>query len=239
MVFAIPYEGRFTLVGTTDVAVDAPSRDLRASSEEVDYLLRALGGYFERPVSPDEVVWSYAGVRPLHDDGRCGTASAVTRDYRLEVDGPPGGAPLLSVYGGKITTFRRLGEHALALLQPRLGVSAAPWTRTARLPGGDLPDDFEAFRAEVARERPWIGEPALTRLCRAYGSRLPAVLDGARSWAALGRDFGAGLTEREAAYLKGTEWAADAEDVLWRRSKLGLHMSKGERLAFAAAFPSL
>ena len=238
VIFAIPYEGRFTLVGTTDLPVEGEPGPVQASADEIAYLCKALGGYFAREPTPDEVVWTYAGVRPLHDDGHK-DASAVTRDYVLDLDAPTGSAPLLSVYGGKITTFRKLSAHALDLLTPALGVVAPAWTRGAKLPGGDLSGGFGAFRAETARTHPWIGEPHLTRLCRAYGSRLPQVLGDARSWADMGEAFGAGLTAREAAYLKRMEWAKAPEDVLWRRSKLGLHMSPAERDAFAGIFAAL
>ena len=238
VIFTVPYEGRFTLVGTTDIAVDGPPGPVEASAEEIAYLCSALGGYFAREPRPEEVVWTYSGVRPLHDDGH-EDASAVTRDYVLELDAPEGSAPLLSVYGGKITTFRKLAEHALALLQPRLGFAGGAWTRSAKLPGGDMESGFEAFREAIALEHPWLEEPHRTRLCRAYGSRLPAVLDGAANWADMGEAFGAGLSAREAAYLKRVEWARTADDVLWRRSKLGLHVTPVQREAFAAAFDEL
>ena len=149
VVFAIPYADDFTLVGTTDVPLEGGPRPLQASPEEIAYLCEALGGYFERTVSPADVVWTYSGARPLHDEGRGKSASAATRDYKLELDAPDGGAATLTVYGGKITTFRKLGEHALDLLAKPLGVSAKAWTRDAVLPGGDLPGGFEAFRAET------------------------------------------------------------------------------------------
>ena len=235
IVFTIPYQGRFTLVGTTDIPVGGEPGKVEASPAEIAYLCKTLGDYFQRTPEPSEVVWTYAGVRPLHDDGQ-ENASAVTRDYLLDLDAPDGAAPVLSVYGGKITTFRKLAEHALALLQPKLGFSAGAWTREAVLPGGDLPQGFEAFRTEVAKNHPWIAEPTLTRLCRAYGSRLERVLGDAASWTDMGRDFGAGLTAREVDYLRKAEWAKTAEDVLWRRSKVGLHMSPTQRKAFADAF---
>ena len=233
VIFAIPYAGAFTLVGTTDVPQTGEPGPVHASAEEVAYLCEALGAYFSRPVAPAEVVWSYAGVRPLYDDGEA-DASKVTRDYALDLDAPAGCAPVLTVYGGKITTFRKLAEHAMDELAAPLGVHAAPWTHGAVLPGGDLPQGFEAFRARTARERPWLREPTLTRLCRAYGSRLDGVLGPARAWSDLGRDFGAGLTEREVEHLQCGEWAMTAEDVLWRRTKLGLHMGRAQRAAVAA-----
>ena len=239
VVFAIPYQGRFTLVGTTDVPVpgDVPG-PVEATPDEIAYLCRTLGDYFQRTPSPEEVVWTYAGMRPLHDDGRA-NASAVTRDYALELDAPPGSAPRLTVYGGKITTFRKLGEHALDLLKPAMGFTAGPWTKTAPLPGGDMAQGFDAFRAAMAQVFAWVPPETLTRMCRAYGTRLPQVLEGAQGWADMGRDFGAGLSAREVAYLKRVEWAKAPQDVLWRRSKLGLHMSPRERIAFAEAFDTL
>ncbi len=239
VVFAIPYADAFTLVGTTDVPLEGGPQPVRASTEEVSYLCEVLGGYFRRPVTAADVVWSYAGARPLHDEkGGGGSASAVTRDYKLELDAPDGAPPALTVYGGKITTFRKLGEHALDLLAGPLAVPSGPWTRDAVLPGGDLPGGFDAFHAEAARRRPWLGEPHLTRLCRAYGSRLDRVLEGARGWADLGRDFGAGLTEREIDHLRREEWARTGDDVLWRRTKLGLHMTAAQRAAVNALFPA-
>jgi glycerol-3-phosphate dehydrogenase len=233
VIFAIPYEGRFTLVGTTDTPVSGGPGPVQASDEDVAYLCRTLGDYFSRPPRPEEVVWRFAGMRPLQDDGQA-NASAVTRDYVLDLDAPAGAAPLLSVYGGKITTFRRLGEHALDLLKPALGFRAGAWTRGAVLPGGDLPDGFDAFEREMAQRCAWIPGPTLTRLCRAYGSRLEQVIGEAKSWAGMGEDFGAGLTAREVDYLMQVEWARTAEDILWRRTKCGLHMSARRRAAFAA-----
>jgi glycerol-3-phosphate dehydrogenase len=184
------------------------------------------------------VVWTYAGVRPLFDDGKA-NVSAVTRDYVLDLETPTDAAPLLTIYGGKITTFRELGERALDLLKSPLGVRHDAWTRTAPLPGGDLKIGFDAFRQAVAAQHPWLVEPHLTRLCRAYGSRIALVLGDAQSWAELGHDYGAGLTQREIDYLKRYEWARSADDVLWRRTKLGLHMTPTERAAVAGAFASV
>ena len=237
VVFAAPYEGRFTLIGATDVPVEGPPGSVEASAGEIAYLCEAAGRYFNKPLAPQDVVWSYAGVRPLQDDGRK-DASAVTRDYRLDLD-VEGGAPLLCVYGGKLTTFRKLAEHALALLAPRLGITAPVWTHAATLPGGELPQGFDAFQAEVGQRMFWLTGYQLSRLCRAYGSRLPAVTGDARSPAEMGESFGAGLCAREVAYLKRVEWARTPQDVLWRRTKLGLHMTPAQRDAFAAAFERL
>ncbi|EJL26603.1 glycerol-3-phosphate dehydrogenase [Caulobacter sp. AP07] len=215
VVFAIPYLDDFTLVGTTDIPVDRPE-DAAISRDEVNYLLGAVNLYLREPVAADEIVSAYAGVRPLFDDG-AGDASAVTRDYRLELD--TDGAPLLSVFGGKITTARHLAAAALE----RLGISGGD-TRRRPLPGGDI-DDFEAFQDEVARRWPFLEAATARRLARAYGTRVGQVLGEARDHAGLGADFGAGLTAREIDYLMDAEWARDAEDVLWRRSKLGVRLT--------------
>jgi glycerol-3-phosphate dehydrogenase len=237
VIFAIPYEGRFTLVGTTDVPIEGAPGPVTASAEEIAYLCQALGDYFTQTVTPDQVVWTYAGVRPLYDDGQA-DAKAVTRDYVLTLDAPPGAAPLLTVNGGKITTFRELAERALDKLKAPMGFVAGPWTRAAPLPGGELPNGFEAFRDEMGRRHPWLPEPTLTRLCRAYGARLDRVIGEAKGWSDMGRDYGAGLTDRELDYLKHAEWAKSADDVLWRRTKLGLHMTAAERAGVAEAFPA-
>ncbi len=221
VVFVIPFEGAFSLIGTTDVPFEGDPARLAISEEEVDYLCRAVGRYFRPPVRKEDVVWSYAGVRPLYDDA-AKDPSAVTRDYVFDLDLAEG-APLLSVFGGKITTFRKLAEHAVARLQKALGFEAGPWTAGAPLPGGDFEDgDFDGFLAGFRRRFPWLPEALATRLARAYGRRAEKMLEGATSLADLGRDFGAGLYEREVGYLYAEEWARSAEDVLWRRSKLGL-----------------
>ncbi|MCG8506055.1 MAG: glycerol-3-phosphate dehydrogenase [Sphingomonadales bacterium] len=236
IVFTIPYERDFTLIGTTDVTYSGDLDSIAVLPEEVAYLTQAVSEYLRQPVAADDVVWAYSGVRPLYDDGSR-KASEVTRDYVLDLDAPDDGAPLLSIYGGKITTFRRLSEHALEKLAPALGVAAGAWTRGARLPGGDIEDaDFDRFLASMSKVYDWLPDATLKRLSRAYGSRIERVLGSARSMADLGRDFGYGLTEAELDYLKGVEWAACAEDVLWRRSKLGLHMPQTAQDAVADWF---
>ena len=236
VVFTIPYQDAFTLVGTTDVPFDGDPADVAISPEETEYLCGLLGDYFARPVAPAEVAWSYSGVRPLADSGEV-NASAVTRDYAFDLDAPEGAAPSLSVFGGKLTTFRKLAEHALRDLGRALGDARPAWTARAKIPGGDLPgDDLAAFERELARERPWLPAGQARRFATAYGSRTDRVLDGAASWAGMGRDFGAGLTEREAEWMRAEEWATRAEDVLWRRSKRGLHMTPAQRDAFTRWF---
>jgi D-erythritol 1-phosphate dehydrogenase len=223
VVFMIPFEDRFTLVGTTDVPVDDPSRP-EASAEEVEYLCRAVNRYLARSVSPADVVWRYAGVRPLYDDGTS-DPSAVTRDYTLRVDDEHGHAPVLAVYGGKITTYRRLAEHALEKLAPYFPALKEPWTAKAPLPGSGfgIHGRDAAFAALGAR---YSGVPrdTLHAVFRRHGLLAAQVLGDARSAADLGEDFGAGLTERELRYLVEREWARSVEDVLWRRTKAGLHL---------------
>ncbi|EGD58426.1 FAD dependent oxidoreductase [Novosphingobium nitrogenifigens DSM 19370] len=222
VVFAIPYEREFTLVGTTDEAWQGPPAKATISEAETAYLIETVNRYFSADVGTDDVCWSYAGIRPLYDD-HASSASAVTRDYVLDLD-TDGGAPLLSVFGGKITTFRKLAEHAMEKLSAHFPMAGPAWTAGAVLPGGDLPGgDFDAFVAELASERPAFPHYLIRRLARAYGSRAEQILEGARVPGDLGRDFGGGLTEAELVYLYRNEWARTAEDVLWRRSKLGLH----------------
>jgi glycerol-3-phosphate dehydrogenase len=224
--FAIPYEQDFTLIGTTDRDhVDGLSH-VKAGADEIDYLCQAASRYFARGVTPADVVWTYAGVRALVDEGS-GRPEAATRGYRLPLSEPGEGAPLLGVYGGKITSYRHVAEEAVDQLAERLSALSGPaWTARKPLPGGDFPHDGQAdLIAALQAEFPAIDA---TRIARAYGTR-------ARSWLTddLGRDFGAGLSEAEIDYLRREEWAVTAEDVLWRRSKLGLHMSAAERDAVA------
>ena len=236
IVFTIPYERDFTLIGTTDVPFEGDPGRVAASDAEIAYLCELAGGYFRKPIEPSQVVWTYSGIRPLYDDGSA-NPSAVTRDYVLELDAPAGAAPSLTVFGGKITTFRKLAEDALARLLPAMGRAGTPWTQDAALPGGDIPGaDFARFRAEAGLRFPFVPQAALDRLCRAYGTRVERVVDGAKSWTDMGRDFGAGLTEAELDYLRRAEWAKRGEDALWRRSKLGLHLDEGARQAVTAWF---
>jgi glycerol-3-phosphate dehydrogenase len=231
--FVIPYEGRFSLVGTTDVPHEGDPRQARCTEEEADYLCAAVGRQFRRAPDPTEIVWSYSGVRPLHDDG-AHNPSAVTRDYVLKVDNGPDRPPLLTIYGGKITTYRRLAEEAVGRICAALGRAGTPWTGNAALPGGDLGGmALPQFEAEMARRHPWLAPCTVRRLARAYGGDLEALLDGAGGPDAMGEEYGAGFTERELDWLIRREWARTAEDVLWRRSKLGLHMPPEgqERLA--------
>ncbi|HLY56618.1 MAG TPA: glycerol-3-phosphate dehydrogenase [Stellaceae bacterium] len=222
IVFAIPYEGRFTLVGTTDVPFAAGPGAVAIDPAEIAYLCASLGCWFRIAPAPADIVWSYAGIRPLHDDA-AGEAAAVTRDYALRVDGVE--APVLSVYGGKITTYRRLAEHALERLLPLLGRTGTPWTARATLPGGDLPGgDPESLAREAERRWPFLPAGMARRLAAAYGTRIERILGGTMSIGDLGEDFGGGLFAGEVDHLLRHEWARTAEDILWRRSKLGLHV---------------
>ena len=220
IIFAIPYQGRYTLIGTTEIDFQGDAARVQITPEEVAYLCELAGRYFIKSVTASDVVWSYAGVRPLLEDEST-EAAGVTRDYRLELDRD--GAPLLSVFGGKITTYRRLAEEALALLLPALGARGAPWTATATLPGGDLPgSDYARFRADSGARYPALPPALLDRWTRAYGTRLALLLGAATRVEALGEAVLPGLYAAEIEYLRREEWALTAEDILWRRSKLGL-----------------
>ncbi|MGE0698946.1 MAG: glycerol-3-phosphate dehydrogenase, partial [Hyphomicrobiaceae bacterium] len=196
VVFAIPYERDFTLIGTTDVEFRGDPSDVRIEAAEIAYLCAAASEYLARPVTPEDVVWTYSGIRPLYDDGAA--AQSVTRDFVLELDAPGTTAPLLSVFGGKITTYRRLAEAALARLAPWLGDAGPAWTRGATLPGGDFPaHGFESLVADYARRFPWVPAGMVRRLARAYGTRTGEILDGCSGLSDLGHHFGGDLHERE------------------------------------------
>lgn len=227
IIFAIPYERDFTLIGTTDVPYEDEPGPVRISDEETSYLCESLNRFFARQISPADVVWSYSGVRPLYDDA-AENASAVTRDYVLDIADAAGAAPVLSVFGGKITTYRRLAEHALEKLEPYLPQLAPSWTASAPLPGGDFAGvSFDAFRTRFAQAHPFLPPELALRLCRDYGTRAEAIVGGATRLEDLGEHFGAGLTAAEVDYLVAKEWARDADDILWRRSKLGLRLERG------------
>jgi glycerol-3-phosphate dehydrogenase len=237
IIFAIPYEGRFTLVGTTDVEWHGGAAAVRIDADEIAYLCEQASRYFAKPVSPSDVVWSYSGVRPLIDD-ESGNPAAVTRDYRLELT-REAGAPLLSVWGGKITTFRKLAEEAGGVLCRELACSGRTWTAGPALPGGDLSDwitpsgrpdvDIERFRQALARRVPQLDADTLARWSRSYGSLVSRILERGE----LGASVAPGVHEAELLYLREHEWARSADDVLWRRSKLGLHLSSAQRDAVA------
>jgi len=229
IVFVIPYQEDFTLIGTTDRDYHGDPSKVKASSEEIKYLCDSVSEYLAKPVKPEDLVWTYAGVRPLYDDG-ASEAKAATRDYVFELD-TPGGAPLLSIYGGKITTYRRLAEEALERLSPylRSAIARKGWTGKTPLPGGDLDvSAIVALAAELQRNYPFLASAHANRLAHAYGTRATRWLGTAKSMADLGQSFGATLTANEVSYLMSSEWALTAEDIVWRRSKLGLRMSAAE-----------
>ena len=228
--FAIPFEDDFALIGTTDVEVHEEPDAAAIDAAETGYLCELANRYLKQPIGPADIAWRFSGVRPLLDDGA--GPSELTRDYALEMD--PDGAPLLTVWGGKITTFRTLAEEAVDRLAPRLGCNRGGWTRHAMLPGGDLPivptharleTPLERFVAGLSEQYGWMPPGVLRRMARAYGSRARAVLGSACQLADLGEPIAEGLYEAELEYLVAREWARSADDVLWRRSKLGLRLS--------------
>ncbi|PKR55516.1 glycerol-3-phosphate dehydrogenase [Thalassospira marina] len=228
IVFAIPYQGDFTLIGTTDVDYKGDPAKVKIDETEISYLCELATSYFKTPVTPENVVWSYSGVRPLYG-GESENASKVSRDYTLKLDDAAGKAPLLNVFGGKITTYRKLAEHALQIISRKLARDDHSWTECAPLPGGDLPGaDFETALVHYGRQYGWMPKTMLRRLLRAYGSRMIHIVGEARSLADLGRFYGHDLYEAELHYLIDQEWAHDVEDVIWRRSKLGLRLNRDE-----------
>jgi glycerol-3-phosphate dehydrogenase len=228
--FAIPYEHNFTLIGTTDEDYQGDPGKPEITDAETDYMLHAVSEYFKTPVTRAKVRWAYSGIRPLYDDG-ASKAQEATRDYVLKLDHQPGQAPLLSVFGGKITTARKLAESALKELEvffPSMGTS---WTADAHLPGGDIAvDKVDAAIADLQKKHSYLKEPNVRRLFRAYGTKVEGMLNGARFSADLGESIGP-LTATEIEYLKKYEWAETADDILWRRSKLGLHMKPEQQQA--------
>jgi glycerol-3-phosphate dehydrogenase len=223
IIFAIPYETDFTLIGTTDKDHQGDPKAAVCTPEEQDYLCAFASKYFAQPVTREDIVWTYSGVRPLYNDG-AKSATAATRDYVLSLD--QNGAPLLNVFGGKITTYRRLAEHALEKIVPFFPAAGKPWTARVALPGGDFPvDGVERLVDALRTTHPFLDDRWARRLVRAYGTEAKALLAGAGSRADLGRDFGATLSEREVDWLMAHEYACTAEDVVWRRSKLGLRMT--------------
>jgi len=233
IIFAIPYETDFTLIGTTDQEHEGAPHDAICTPEEQDYLTAFASRYFKTPVTRDDIVWTYSGVRPLYDDG-AKSATAATRDYVLSLDDAVG-APLLNVFGGKITTYRRLAEAALAKLKPHLPQMGNAWTARAPLPGGDFPvDGFDDLVENLAGDYPFLDDRWARRLVRAYGTDARALLGDAKRIEDLGSDFGATLTEAEIGWLIDREYARTADDVVWRRSKLGLRLDAQQQAAIDA-----
>ncbi|MDQ0395671.1 glycerol-3-phosphate dehydrogenase [Labrys monachus] len=234
VIFVNPYEGDLSLIGTTDIPFDGPASEVAIAPAEVDYLLGVVNRYFKVDLKPADVVHAFSGVRPLYDD-KAANPSAVTRDYVFDVDAPDGAAPMLSVFGGKITTYRKLAEHALEKLAPFFAKMGPAWTQRASLPGGDMPDaDFDRFLAGFRQRHAFLPADVALGYARRYGTRGDDLLQGATSLADLGRAFGGTLYEREARFLIDREWAATAEDILSRRTKHGLHMTDIEIAGFEA-----
>ena len=231
VIFVYAYEDRYTLIGTTEVAARAPDA-CTVSQEEIAYLVRAANRYFERPLTVDDVVWSYCGIRPLFDDGSA-NPSAISRDYVLRVDADAGAAPVLSVFGGKITTYRRLAEQVMERLVPWLNPVRPSWTAASPLPGGDFSGNVDSLVEQLCRRYPTLPPGLLRSLARRHGTLTNRVLDGAQLPAQLGEHFGADLYAREVEYFMRHEWARSVEDVLWRRTKAGLHLSAAQQQAVA------
>lgn len=229
-VFLLPFCGDFTLIGTTDTRVAAPAVEAEVSSAEIDYLCRAANRYLRVPVSAVQVVWSFAGIRPLYDDGRA-DPSSVSREYVLQLN--PGPPPALSIFGGKLTTYRSLAEKALHRLAPYFPAASRPWTADAPLPGSEGNEAPESLCARIERVYPGIAPKLVADLVRRHGARIEGLLREVKNLSDFGRDFGGGLTELEARHFMANEWAKSADDILWRRTKAGLFMTSAQRETFA------
>lgn len=235
VIFINPYEGDMALIGTTDIAYEGRAEDVAADGAEIDYLIAAVNRYFKEKLRRSDVLHSFSGVRPLFDDGK-GNPSAVTRDYVFDLD-ETGGAPLLNIFGGKITTYRELAERGLRQIRHIFPQMGGDWTATAPLPGGDMPGaDYETFANTLRDAFPWMPRALVQHYGRLYGSRTFDVVGGAQGMAGLGRHFGGHLYEAEVRYLTAREWAMTAEDILRRRTKHYLHLTPGEQDAFAQWF---
>ncbi len=234
LIFVNPYFDDLALIGTTDIPFDGAAEDVAIDAGEIDYLLAILNRYFQTALTPADVIASYSGVRPLYDDDSAKHASAVTRDYSFDLDGAPDRAPILSAFGGKITTYRKLAEHALERLKPYYSEMGGPWTGTSPLPGGGIPGaDFAAFLRSFQAAHPWLPAPLARHYARAYGTDAASLLDTVRGVEDLGCHFGGLFYEIEARWLVAREWAQTAEDILQRRTKHGLFLTPEEQTAFA------
>ncbi|WP_028469201.1 glycerol-3-phosphate dehydrogenase [Neptunomonas japonica] len=227
IIFVIPYEDKYSLIGTTDVEYEGDPSKVSISKAEIDYLITVTNEYFKTPISANDITWSYSGVRPLLDDDESDSAQAVSRDYSFEIDTTGDGAPLLCVFGGKITTYRKLAEAAVNTLSDFLNATGPAWTEEAHLPGGDFKDHI-SLSNEVQRQYPWLPDKLRTRYMRTYGTLVYTFLHNTTSLEDLGECFGANLYAAEVDYLTHYEWALSTEDVLWRRTKLGLSLNDKE-----------
>lgn len=227
IVFVIPYYDDFTMIGTTDKVYEGNPSDVAMDDEERRYLLNIVNHHFDKPIAANDIVWDWSGVRPLCDD-ESDSPSAMTRDYTLNVSSEQGGAPLLSVFGGKITTYRKLAKAAMKQLQPFYKRTIQTDTSQLPLAGGDIRVDWSFWLAQTLQRYPAFDAALITRLAKAYGTAIHELLKNASSEADLGRHFGAGLYEREVIYLCTNEWALEVDDIIWRRSKLGLYLSQDQ-----------
>ena len=226
IIFAIPFEHDYTLIGTTDLDFKDDPNEVKINQQEIDYLCQSVSEYTACPVTVDQVIWSYSGIRPLFDDAK-NNASKVTRDYVLDLD--TNGAPVVSVYGGKVTTYRKLSEQVVDQLKQPLDFNAPAWTGQAILPGGDIAQaDFESFVTQMKNRYEWLEENVLADYCRNYGSEIDTLLGKSQSMSELGEHFGGGLYQCEVEYLIQHEWACHVDDILWRRTKKGLRLNKEE-----------
>jgi D-erythritol 1-phosphate dehydrogenase len=229
VIFINPYEDKFALIGTTDIVYKGDVDKVQIEDSEVDYLCEVVNRYFTKPLSPSDVVYKFSGVRPLLEDD-ADNPSAVTRDYQIDLDGDKNTPVLLSVFGGKLTTYRKLAKHTLEKLQPFFPRMGGHWTEREPLPGGDMPNaDFDAYLKQFSTEYAWLPAELVRHYLRLYGTRAHRILEGTKSLADLGTHFGANFYERELRYLIDEEWAEEMEDVLWRRTKYGLHLSPPEQ----------
>lgn len=235
VIFINPYERDKALIGTTDMAYEGRAEDVTAGEDEIQYLIDAVNRYFKETLTRDDVQMTFSGVRPLFDDGQ-GNPSAVTRDYVFDLE-ETGGAPMLNIFGGKITTFRELAERGMHKIKKFFPEMGADWTDSAPMPGGDIPDaDYEAFRDAMKADFPWMPRDLRRHFGRLYGTRINKIVGDASSLAGLGQHFGGNLYEAEVNYLVKHEWAQTAEDILWRRTKHRLHLSNEEQQAFTDWF---
>ena len=226
--FAIPYEQEYTLIGTTDQDHKGSPSDVVITDAEIDYLCEGASSYFKEPVRRDDIVWSYSAVRPLYDDG-ASKAQEATRDYVLRVDGDDDEPKVINIFGGKITTYRKLAESMLEKIGEAIGIKGAPWTEKSVLPGGDFDaTKFEDFLSDVREKYPFLEQAQSERMARAYGTKIYNILNEAQKPSDLGEDFGEGLTEAEVRYQMEFEWVCDIEDILWRRTKLGIRLSDAQ-----------
>ncbi|MDA1323981.1 MAG: glycerol-3-phosphate dehydrogenase [Proteobacteria bacterium] len=239
VVFVIPYEENYSMIGTTDVPIEGEPEKAAASADEIHYMLAAVNRYITTEIKEDDIVWKFSGVRPLYDDD-AESASKVTRDYHLVLQNGDGAPPILSIFGGKITTYRCLAEEALEKLSPFFPNMGRPWTRKGFLPGGNLPGGaMEAFLDDLFRRYPKLEQGLITQLAQRHGSIATDILGDAGAMDDLGQRIGDGLYEREIDYFKRQEWARTAEDILWRRTKAGLHLAPADREGAAAMIEAL